>query len=403
MSSATATATECFHCDPNGWFLARDDICYFDHYTIERFYRLQARDINTLTELVEILQLFQQMTQNIAESLEGHHKRHCRQCCGSCKQTLPSGQTTILGPDAFKEAVAYYTGLSADHYSSLKRLSSCIPEIIAIRDMIGMESIKSRFLQLLKYLATTDNARIIEYGFMMHMVISGPPGHGKTEIAKLIGKALRKSGLLSSDNFVQATRADLIGAYCGHTAKNTTKMFDKAVGGVIFIDEIYSLGNPEQRDVFTKECIDTINLLLSERTDTLCIIAGYEEQIETCFFAYNEGLQRRFPWRFTIKPYTAGDLVRIFNKMLGDRGWTPASPDVLKDTDIDHNKQCFANAGGDIVNLVSKCIIAHHNNAFLRHTKPNTISREDVVKGIADMIQCAKTTKKTEPPMGMYT
>ena len=268
--------------------------------------------------------------------------------------------------------------------------------------MVGMGNIKQEFTRVMKYLATYETSSKEP---LMHMGIYGPPGHGKTQIARLIGKAFSKSGLLAKpDVFVLATRADLIGAYCGHTARNTTKMFDSAQGGVIFIDEIYSLGNPEKRDVFTKECIDTINQLLSERTDTLCIIAGYEEQADESFFSYNPGLARRFPFNFIIKPYTEVELQQIFIKLAKDDGWE-VLPDALQLNDL-KDKELFNNAGGDMENLLVKSIMAHYENNFLSSfPRRKTLSRDDVLKGIEAYKQNkkVKSDKKDPPPPGMYS
>jgi len=97
-------------------------------------------------------------------------------------------------------------------------------------------------------------------------------------------------------------------------------MIDAAKGGVLFIDEVYSLGNAEKRDSFSKECIDTINEnLTTKKTDFICIIAGYKEDIKDCFFAYNAGLERRFPIRFHIDEYNASELFSIFKKKVDGR------------------------------------------------------------------------------------
>jgi stage V sporulation protein K len=205
--------------------------------------------------------------------------------------------------------------------------------------------------------------------------------------------------------FVVATRADLIGAYCGHTAKNTTKQFDDARGGVIFIDEIYSLGNPEKKDAFTKECIDTINQLLSERTDTLCIIAGYEEDAEQSFFAYNKGLARRFPFNFVIKPYTEEDLTRIFCKLAGDDGWE-VMPGAILTSDL-KDRKLFDNAGGDMENLLVKSVMAHYENSFLSmNDHKKLLTRKDVEMGLAAYKLNKKVKKDPHsdpPPPGMYS
>lgn len=288
-------------------------------------------------------------------------------------------------------------------YTALERLSGAINEIMAINNMVGMSAIKLQFMALLKFLTNVDKKR--DNSFLMHMVISGPPGHGKTAIAQLLGKAFKQSGLLKNDTFITARRADLIGAYCGHTAKNTTAMFNKARGGVIFIDEVYSLGNKEKSDTFTKECIDTINQLLSERTDTLCIVAGYDKEIHDNFFAYNKGLERRFPWRFTIEEYGPVELLAIFKKMVLEMNWTIA-PDAITEKDF-NTKELFINAGGDVANLITNCIIAHYHLNFLSQEPQMELTREDVEKGLSDFKENKEKSKNKlrddSPPPGMYT
>jgi SpoVK/Ycf46/Vps4 family AAA+-type ATPase len=311
----------------------------------------------------------------------------------------------IAEHDNILEGVShYYTGLSDEQCRVLDKLTNCIDEMLVIDQMIGMDEIKGEFVRLLKFLSTIEPGELKKNSFLMHMVIMGPPGHGKTEIAKLLGNALKKSGLLTSDKFVVATRADLIGKYCGHTARDTTAVFDRARGGVIFIDEVYALGNPEKQDVFTGECINTINQLLSERTDTLCIVAGYENEIDTCFFSYNPGLERRFPWRFNIKPYTEQDLVDIFHKKLKDTGQS-AMPDALFPSDIKKHKELFSNAGGDIVNLVTNCMLSYYDNLFLQGPAGRPINRADVLGGMKRYIANRKTAGRSidsGPPSGMY-
>jgi hypothetical protein len=299
------------------------------------------------------------------------------------------------------DAVRQGLKLTDYQYKALERLAGAIAEIKAINAMVGMEQIKLQFMSLLKFLTNVDKTR--DNSFLMHMVISGPPGHGKTAIAQLLGKAFKQSGLLKNDTFITARRADLIGAYCGHTAKNTTAMFNKASGGVIFIDEVYSLGNKEKSDVFTKECIDTINQLLSERTDTLCIVAGYDKEIHENFFAYNKGLERRFPWRFTIEEYGPKELKHIFEKLLLEMAWK-IEPDAILESDF--KKEHFANAGGDVSNLITNCIISHYHLNFLAVEPKMELCREDIERGMAAFLENKVRSKEKDccgpPPPGMY-
>ena len=160
-------------------------------------------------------------------------------------------------------------------------------------------------------------------------------------------------GFLKNEKFIEAKRSDLIGEYCGHTAVKTQKVINSVEGGVLFIDEVYSLGNREKKDVFTKECIDTINQNLTEKGDKfLCIIAGYKEEVQSCFFNYNKGLERRFPVRFELGSYDDDSLKKILLKFMKDDGWTfkdsdnPEKSELLKL--ITKNKELLKYQAGDL-------------------------------------------------------
>ena len=184
--------------------------------------------------------------------------------------------------------------------------------------MIGLDSLKNKLChQILFYLQGLDNTN----KDMLHTVIEGDPGVGKTEIAKILGELYCSLGILSKGTFKSVKRADLVGGYLGQTATKTLKILEENKGGVLFIDEAYSLGNEEGKDIYSKECIDTITAFLSEnRQDFVCIIAGYKKALRQCFFKYNAGLERRFPWSYTIDPYNDIELKLIFEKN-GCRKW----------------------------------------------------------------------------------
>jgi hypothetical protein len=397
--------TYCYICKQPDWNTLNEDYEFRDPALL---LELLSKPFPDLKSIIEVCTEYQHVRTDIIDTIKNYHRENCFKC-PSCSQRVPKerrkgmSQKTPFDID-YRHAICEFANLNKIQYQVLEKLQSCIPEIQAIDSMVGMDNIKQEFARVMKYLATFE---IGAKEPLMHMGIYGPPGHGKTQIARLIGKAFAKSGLLTKpDVFVLATRADLIGAYCGHTAKNTTKMFDTARGGVIFIDEIYALGNPEKRDVFTKECIDTINQLLSERTDTLCIIAGYEDEAEESFFAYNQGLARRFPFNFVIKPYTETELVKIFIKLASDEGWQ-VDEEAVRAEEL-KDQQLFNNAGGDMENLLVKSIMAHYENNFLVSVpRSKTLSRADIEKGIEAFKLNKKgksSDKKSEPPPpGMYS
>jgi SpoVK/Ycf46/Vps4 family AAA+-type ATPase len=164
-----------------------------------------------------------------------------------------------------------------------------------------------------------------------------------------MGNIYLKLGFLENDNFITATRSDLIAKYLGQTADKTQKVIDSALGGVLFIDEVYSLGNKEGRDSFAKECIDTINLNMS-RTDKpwLLIVGGYKEEIENSFLAFNKGLERRFTIKLEINGYNDDELLAILKSFIIQEKWE------LEDNAInvkDINKDIFKYYGGDMRKL----------------------------------------------------
>ena len=228
--------------------------------------------------------------------------------------------------------------------NKFERLYKLIPSCKKLKNIIGMENVKSQlFKQIGYFLHGLNNSDEIN-----HVIITGEPGVGKTTLAKIISKIYLSMGFLKNEKFIEAKRSDLIGQYCGHTAIKTQKVIDSADGGVLFIDEVYSLGNKEKRDAFTKECIDTINQNLTEKTDKfLCIVAGYKDDVKECFLDYNKGLERRFPIRFELESYSEESLLQIMLKFVTDEKWSFKENNKLLDL-IKKNKDILKFQAGDI-------------------------------------------------------
>ena len=124
----------------------------------------------------------------------------------------------------------------------------------------------------------------------------------------------------------------MIAGYLGQTAIKTKELIKDSLGGVLFIDEAYALGNAEGRDSFSKEAIDTLCEALSDYKDEfMVIIAGYEEELNKCFFIYNKGLDSRFTWRFKTDDYNASELRQIFEKKIKDASWTCEENSITDD------------------------------------------------------------------------
>ena len=245
-------------------------------------------------------------------------------------------------------------------------------------NMIGMKKLKESILDQIIYFI--QDLHINSEGDFMHTVIAGPPGTGKTEIAKIMGEIFCNLGILKKKKFKKVTRSDLIAGYLGQTALKTTEVIKDSLGGVLFIDEAYALGNEQKKDSFAKECIDTLCEALSNHKDNLMVIvAGYEKDLNKCFFSYNKGLDSRFTWRFSTDNYNASELNQIFKKKIADISWKSYK---IKDNWFEKNMNYFSFFGRDMETLLAKVKIAHSRRVFcLSNDKKKQITLDDLNKG----------------------
>lgn len=208
-----------------------------------------------------------------------------------------------------------------------------------------------------------------------------------TTVARIIGKLYQAMGVLSARGpFRIAHRDDFIAGYLGQTAKQTKKLLDSCIGGVLFIDEVYALGpGQEDKDSFSKEALDTLTGFLSEHAnDFCCIAAGYEKEIRKCFFAVNPGLESRFPWVHRIEDYTPAELTEILFKMVADMRWeVTADPEKVTELLMDKSA-LFESAGRDVMTFIGKCKMAHAKRVIsLDESHKFRLTEEDMVAGLA--------------------
>ena len=257
------------------------------------------------------------------------------------------------------------------------------PELIELQNMIGMKNLKDSVLDQILYFSQNLHKNKNKESDFMHTVIYGPPGTGKTEVAKILGKIFSKLGILEKKTFKKATRSDLIAGYLGQTAMKTKELITSCLGGVLFIDEAYALGNEEKKDSFSKECIDTLCESLSDHKDKIMvIIAGYEKELNDCFFSYNQGLNSRFTWRFKTDDYSAEELMKIFIKKINESGWTLHSNSDINVKWFEENMIYFKFYGRDMETLFSKTKIAHGRRVFCKPPEEKKkIIKEDLEKG----------------------
>ena len=250
---------------------------------------------------------------------------------------------------------------------NMRTLHNIKEPLIELNNMIGMKDLKNNITDQILYFIQELYKNKDNSGDFMHTVIYGPPGTGKTEIAKIMGKIYSKIGILSKGTFRKVTRADLVSGYLGQTALKTRDVIKDCLGGVLFIDEAYALGNNEKRDSFSKECIDTLCEALSDNKNNLMvIIAGYETELKECFFNYNQGLDSRFTWRFSTDEYKADELFKIFLKKVCDIEWIIADDSNIKIEWFKKNMDYFKFFGRDMETLLAKTKIAHSKRVFCK-------------------------------------
>jgi SpoVK/Ycf46/Vps4 family AAA+-type ATPase len=305
----------------------------------------------------------------------------------------------------------YKLAENVEYNIDMKSLHKINDDLVELNNMIGMKTLKENIVdQLLFYLqnlhvykdaSNGNKSANIETGDFLHTVIYGSPGTGKTEVAKIIGRIYANLGVIKSKpmslsdkkksssslssswsssrtKFKKVTRSDLIAGYLGQTALKTKDVIKDSLGGVLFIDEAYALGNIEKRDSFAKECIDTLCEALSDNKDSLMvIIAGYEKELNECFFSYNEGLNSRFIWRFKVDNYEAKDLRDIFVKKARDFGWSVH--EELKVEWFEKNMKYFKYYGRDMETLFTKTKIAHSRRVFC---KPEEMKKKIIMKDL---------------------
>lgn len=282
--------------------------------------------------------------------------------------------------------------LDGKRYSiNLKTLNNLVKPLTKLNKMIGLTNIKNAIIDMIMYYLQNFESR---NNNLLHTVIEGPPGVGKTEVGKIMAEIYSGLGVIPSNRFTLVKRTDLIGQYVGSTAIKTQQVIDEADGGVLFIDEAYSLGNEEKKDVYSKECIDVLNQNLTEKKRKLIIIiAGYSSELEKCFFSVNPGLRSRFPFRFKIEEYNANEIKDIFIKKVGDIKWK-LNDDIDKKVLIEFfnkNKTNFPHFGRDIDHLLTNCKFVHSRRVFGKHPKnKRKLTIDDITNGFERYIDHKK-------------
>lgn len=255
--------------------------------------------------------------------------------------------------------------------------------------LVGLQHVKDFIYEIYAWLYITQCRK--ELGLKgtqqtLHMIFKGNPGTGKTTVARILGKLFQEMRVLSKGHLVEVERADLVGEYIGHTAQKTRELVKKAMGGILFIDEAYSLARGGSKD-FGKEAIDClVKSMEDHKDDFILILAGYPHEMET-FLKTNPGLPSRFPIQLHFEDYTIHELLEIASAMVEEREYelSAKARGTLKQFILEEMRRessHFSNARY-VRNLIEKAI-REHAVRMLQHSQPSkrdlmTLASQDFV------------------------
>lgn len=265
-----------------------------------------------------------------------------------------------------------------------KPQSKDIKEIMEELDsLIGLKNVKSLVKEVHAFVEIQKRRKqegLINEPLVMHMIFKGNPGTGKTTVARIIGNLFKELEVLPKGHLVEVERADLVGEYIGHTAQKTREQIKRALGGILFIDEAYSLARGGEKD-FGKECIDSLVKAMEDYKDNLIVIlAGYKDEMEW-FLQINPGLRSRFPIQIEFNDYSIEELMKIAKMMVEKRQYKFNLEAMVKFENIlqkSKNGLYYDNMGNArlVRNIIEKAL----RRQALRLVNQRKISREDLLQ-----------------------
>lgn len=262
-----------------------------------------------------------------------------------------------------------------------------------LNSLVGLSKIKQLIHEIYAYVEIQRKRKteaLNNDNTVLHMIFKGNPGTGKTTVARILGNLFKEMGVLEKGHVLEIERADLVGEYIGHTAKRTRDHIKKSMGGVMFIDEAYSLARGGDKD-FGKEAIDCLCKGMEDHRDNfILILAGYNDEMDW-FLQSNPGLQSRFPIQLSFPDYTTKDLLAIADMMLQQRQYilSTSAKEELR-LIVESKNKCPHNGNARLVrNIIERGMrrqaVRLIDQKQITREDLMTISREDLLKARDDL------------------
>ena len=267
-------------------------------------------------------------------------------------------------------------------YTQNKTIEEVFEELDSL---VGLDKVKKMLRELVDLITLKDKSKdfLKIKNMNLHMVFLGNPGTGKTTVARIVSKILYELNYIKKDKLVEVTSKDLVAEYVGQTAIKTANVVSKAMGGVLFIDEAYSLASGGgQGNSYNEEAVATlIQLMENNRDDLVVIFAGYTKEMQD-FLNLNSGIVSRIGYTVEFEDYTTEELIKIFNQMMEKSGFVVSKEAIKKLEDIINANRNIKNFGNArfVRNIYEKSIIKHASNTKNKKAKNvlKTITEEDI-------------------------
>ncbi|NHM25610.1 stage V sporulation protein K [Desulfofundulus sp. TPOSR] len=258
-----------------------------------------------------------------------------------------------------------------------KNVREIMKELDSLVGLAGVKKLVGEIHAFVEIQRRRQREKLATEPQVLHMVFKGNPGTGKTTVARIIGRLFKEVGVLPKGHLVEVERADLVGEYIGHTAQKTRDQIKKALGGILFIDEAYSLARGGEKD-FGREAIDALVKGMEDHKDNLILIlAGYRQEMEW-FMESNPGLRSRFPIHITFPDYTTTELLAIADLMLKKRQYhlSPGARDELR-LILEETRSLHVHSGNArlVRNLIERAI----RQQAVRLVRKGQVSREELM------------------------